>query len=132
MSESKQALGYLLLVFVLGAALGAGGMYWFESGSAALAGEKKGGKAETSTVDWLSEELECTREQRAQLEEILDDTRTRYDAAWLEVEPKFEEARQGGRDRIRAILSDEQKAKFEKLVRRIDEKEKKKKQEQKD
>ena len=128
MTESRQAVVYLALVFLLGASLGAGGYHWYDSSREALAdATKKDDAKEESAVDWLAAELECTKWQKEQLEGILDATYQQYDQIFEELSPRYEEARQRGRDRIREILSDEQVKRFDKLVRRIDAKEKKKK-----
>ena len=128
MTRSKQAVGYLLLVFLLGAAMGAGGLYWANSSELVKASKKEPKKEKTSTEWWLGEKLDLSPEQRKQLGAILDETRENYDSIWEEVGPRFNEARQDGRKRIRAILNEEQREKFEKLVRHIDMKEKASKQ----
>ena len=125
MTESRQAAVYLALIFLLGAGLGAGGYHWYDSSREALAdAREKGDGQEESAVDWLTAELECTKWQKEQIEGILDATHEQYNVIFKELSPRYEEARQRGRARIREILSDEQKQKFEELVRRIDEKEK--------
>lgn len=127
MKESKQAVGYIVLVFLLGMALGGGGMYWATSNEIVLAKKERLHKSRTTPKDWvgwLSKELALDEEQAEQLGTILDETSTKYSAIREKTHPRYEEARQAGRDNIRAILNEEQRAKFEELVRRIDEKEK--------
>ena len=129
MAGSKQAIGYLVVVFLLGVALGAGGMFWAQSSDMLVQAKQPPQKKKMpSTVDWLSKELGLSPDQKQQLGAILDETRESYDTLWAEVDPKFEAARWSGRGKIRAILNAEQKEKFEELVRRIDEKEKAQKQ----
>ena len=128
MTGNKQAVGYIVLVFLLGAALGAGGFYLASSNELVKASKKEPKKEKTSTEWWLGEELDLSPEQRKQLSAILDETRENYDSIWEEIDPRFDAARQAGRDKIRAILNEEQREKFEKLVRHIDKKEEAKKQ----
>ncbi len=128
MTRSKQAVGYLMLVFLLGAALGAGGFYWASSNELVKASKKEPKKEKTSTEWWLGEKLGLSPEQRKQLGAILDETRENYDSIWEEVGPRFNEARQAGRDKIRAILNEEQRKKFEKHVQHLDKKEEAEKQ----
>lgn len=133
MAGSKQAAAYLALVFLLGAAFGAGGHHLYDGARKEEQAQKKK-KKHLSTVEWLTKELECTKWQKEELEEILDKTYEQYEIIYSEIKPQYEEARQRGRDRIRAILNEEQQEKFEMLVKRIDKKERKaseKKQKQK-
>ena len=123
MAGSKQAAAYLALVFLLGAAFGAGGYHLYDGARREDQAQKK--KKQLSTVEWLTKELECTKWQKAELEDILDKTYEQYELIYSEIEPQYEEARQRGRDRIRAILNEDQQEKFEMLVKRIDEKERK-------
>lgn len=125
MAGSKQAIGYLVVIFLLGVALGAGGMYWAQSSDMLVQAKQPPQKKKMpGTVDWLSRELELSPDQKQQLGAILDETRESYDTLWAEIDPKFEVARWAGREKIRTILDVKQKEKFEELVRRIDEKEK--------
>jgi hypothetical protein len=114
MAGSKQAIGYLVVVFLLGVALGAGGMYWAQSRDMLVQAKPK---------------PKMAQDQKQQLGAILDETRESYDTLWAEIDPKFEAARWAGREKIRAILNAKQKEQFEELVRRLDAKEKKKKEE---
>lgn len=126
MTGNRKAVGYLLLVFLLGAALGAGGIYWATSAELVQAKKKEVQSEEPeSPVDWLCRELDLSSEQREQLGRILDETQRKYEAISDRYRPEYEEARQAGRDQIRAILSEKQRAMFEELVQRIDEKERK-------
>lgn len=119
MMGSRRAVVYLLLVFLLGFALGGLGSFW-----AARSGWLHGWWGERystqGAVKWLSKELSLTPAQEKQLEGILDETAAGYRAVRERVAPEYEQVRQAGREKIRAILTPEQRAKFEELVRRID------------
>lgn len=114
MMGTRRAIVYLVLVFVLGVALGALGSFW--AGKSGWLHGRSG-----SPAKWLSGELKLTPEQEKQLEGILDETAAGYRAIRERVAPEYEAVRQAGRDKIRALLTPEQRARFEELVRQIDE-----------
>ena len=120
MMGSRRAIVYLLLVFLLGLALGSVGTFWaWKSGKLrAWWGSRY---AQRSPVEWLNRELKLTPDQQKQLEAILDETAAGYRSIRERVGPEYEQVRQAGREKIRAILTPEQRAKFEELVRAIDE-----------
>jgi len=70
------------------------------------------------TVERFRRDLNLTPEQTRQLNEILDQTH----ASYREHEAAMEAIRLQGRDRIRAILTPEQKATFEEIIARRDSK----------
>lgn len=76
-------------------------------------------------VEQMTRELSLTPEQQKSLETILDDTRSTMRAIHEQVRPQFEEVRQQGRQKIRAILTPEQLPQFEEFIRRLDEERKK-------
>ena len=55
----------------------------------------------------------------------MDDTRAQWRTLYTTIEPQHEQIRQQSRDRIRAILTPDQKPKFEEFMHRIDEQRKK-------
>ncbi|MGH9814256.1 MAG: hypothetical protein ACRD4T_14080, partial [Candidatus Acidiferrales bacterium] len=74
-----------------------------------------------AAMEWLTNELKLSAEQQQQLGPILDETATSYEAIRERVRPEYDQVRQQSRDRIRAILTPEQKARFEELVQQMDE-----------
>jgi len=72
-------------------------------------------------VSSLTQELQLNAEQQQQLAVIIDDTRAQIHAAYAPADAEREELRQKGRTRIRAILTPEQKPKFEAFMRQLDE-----------
>lgn len=121
MMGNRRAFVYLLVVFLLGLALGSLGTFWaWKSGQLrAWWGSRYSTR---SPVEWLNRELNLTAEQQKQLEGILDETAAGYRDIRERVGPEYEQVRRAGREKIRAILTPEQRAKFEELVRAIDEK----------
>ncbi|HXZ20029.1 MAG TPA: hypothetical protein VEG63_08765 [Candidatus Acidoferrales bacterium] len=69
----------------------------------------------------LSQQLNLTEAQRAQVGETLDQTLADWRQIFLTVNPQLEEARQRGRQRIRAVLTPEQLPKYEAFIRNLDE-----------
>lgn len=119
-----EAAVLILVVFLLGALLGSVGNH--------LWGERVWGKQITNgppskgqIVRDLTRELQLTADQQKQLSSIVDDTRAQVRALYNTVEPQHEQLRQRGRDRIRAVLTPDQRPKFEQFMKRIDEQRKK-------
>lgn len=129
MMGTRRAVVYLVLVFLLGLALGSVGTVWVVKKGLLRSWWSERYSFPQGAVEWLDRELKLTPEQRRQLEAILDETAAGYRAIRERVGPEYEQVRQAGREKIRAILTPEQRAKFEELVRAIDEKRAKHRQE---
>ena len=80
----------------------------------------------------LSRQLNLTSEQRTQIETVMDQTISDYNRVFLTVSPQLDEARQQGRQRIRAVLTPDQLPKFEAFIRQLDEQRDKAERQQKD
>jgi len=127
MIRSRRAVLYLGLVFLLGIALGALGMFW--AGRHGWTHADSTRQHRPRGVEWLDRELDLSAEQRQQVEAILDEMGQAYREIRQRTRPEYEAVRQQGRDRIRALLSEEQRGRFEQLVRELDEKEARRSQE---
>lgn len=123
----RKAVNLLLVVFVLGIALGALGAY--------LAGRRVSGAPTEGTnhrgkhariAERLTRELNLSTDQQKQLDAIVADMQAKYRVLQDQIAPQTEQVRQQGRAQIRAILTPEQKPKFEDFLRRLDEEKKKK------
>ena len=79
-------------------------------------------------VEELSRELTLTPEQAKQLDAILLLRHTQSRTLHEQGETQIEQVRQMGRNDIRAILSPEQKPKFEEFLKRTDEERKRNEQ----
>ncbi len=119
-----EAAVLVLVVFLLGALLGGVGNHVW--------GERVWGKqtmnaqpTRNQIVSDLTRDLELTPDQQKQLGSIVDDTRAQWRTLYTTIEPQHEQIRQQSRDRIRAILTPDQKPKFEDFMHRIDEQRKK-------
>lgn len=129
MMGSRRAIGYLVLLFLLGLGLGVLGTLWAHKSDWFHDRWRHSHFSTQGAVDWLNRELTLSPDQQKQLETILDETAAGYRAIRERVQPEYEQVRHAGRDKIRAILTEAQRAKFEELVRRIDEKRQKRRQE---
>jgi Spy/CpxP family protein refolding chaperone len=119
-----EAAVLVLVVFLLGALLGGVGNHVW--------GERVWGKQIINTqptrneiVGDLTRDLQLTPDQQKQLGSIVDDTRAQWRTLYITIEPRHEQIREQSRDRIRAILTPDQKPKFEDFMHRIDEQRKK-------
>jgi Spy/CpxP family protein refolding chaperone len=119
-----EAAVLVLVVFLLGALLGGVGNHVW--------GERVWGKQIVNTqptrneiVGELTRDLQLTPDQQKQLGSIVDDTLAQWRTLYTTIEPQHEQIRQQSRDRIRAILTPDQKPKFEEFMHRIDEQRKK-------
>ena len=117
-NERKQASVFVILVFVCGALSGALAVnHWDRmSVSADSAAVSSGTKIPSTTrkraVKWFAEELVLGPEQVEQLGRILEETR----ASYKEHEREIDEVRHEAHNRIRHILSDPQREKFNHLL----------------
>ena len=73
----------------------------------------------------MTSELDFTPQQLKVVTEIVDDTHSQVRALYSPLDVQREQIRQKARERIRAVLTPEQKPKFEDFLRRLDEQRKK-------
>jgi Spy/CpxP family protein refolding chaperone len=117
---NRKAILLVFVVFVLGIALGALGMYVVTTRVLA-ARPQTGPRSAATAVAEFTRDLNLNPDQRKQIEAILNDTRSRYASLHDKLDPEYEQVRQQGRDRVRQVLTPEQRPKFEDLLRRMDE-----------
>ena len=126
-SAKRKAAVWVGVVFVLGAALGGvfGYFYGHRSVVAASNPPMSEPARRAQKVEQLTQELGLTSAQSQQLDVILSQLHADYKAIHDLSDTQMNEARQKGRDQIRAILTPEQKPKFEEFLKRMDEERKK-------
>jgi Spy/CpxP family protein refolding chaperone len=125
MSATRKAALWVGVVFLLGAALG--GMLGFVfAHHTAMAAPTQMTDAEkrAQRVQRLTQELNLTPDQQRQLDTIIASVQAEYKAIRQSTEPQIDQARQKGREQVRAILTAEQKPKFEEFLKRLDEEKK--------
>jgi periplasmic protein CpxP/Spy len=126
-SAKRKAALWVAIVFVLGAALGGVFGYFYGHHSVVAAAppphltepEKR-----ARGLERMTHELALTDAQRQQIDAIMLQIHNEYDSIKTknatELDAEMDQARQKGRDRIRAILTPEQLPKYEDLVKRVD------------
>ena len=121
MSVTRKAALWVGVIFLLGAALGGMIGYVFAHHTALAAPPQMTEAAKRAhKVQRLTQELDLSTEQQKQIEVIIGSVQMQYKAIHQSTEPQINEARQKGREQIRAILTPEQKPKFEEFLKRLD------------
>jgi Spy/CpxP family protein refolding chaperone len=126
-SAKRRAAFWVAVVFVLGAALGGvfGYFYGHRSTVAAANPPLSEPQRRAQRVEQFTQELGLTNDQKQQLDSALSQLHAEYksihDQSNQQLNSRMDQARQKGRDQIRAILTPEQKPKFEELLKRLDE-----------
>ena len=118
-SATRKAAMWIAAVFVLAAALGSvsGYIYGHRAPGPPLSDDAK----RQQKVATLTKELQLTPEQQTQVDAIFRDTQGKFQAIRKESDAQIEVARQAGRERLRTVLTPEQKPKFEEFLRKMDE-----------
>jgi hypothetical protein len=117
---SRKALLLVFLVFALGIALGAVSTYMVTTRVHADRTEAHVLNP-ANTVAKLTVDLKLSPDQRKQIESILSDSVAGYAALHDKLDPEYEKVRQQGRERIRQVLTPEQRPQFEDFLRQMDE-----------
>jgi Spy/CpxP family protein refolding chaperone len=120
-SARRKAALWVAAVFLLGAALGGVVGYIFAHRSVSANAPLSEPERRAHRVEQLTQELSLTGDQRQQLDAILSQVHGEYKALREQGDARMDQARQQGRNQIRAILTPEQKPKFEEFLKRMDE-----------
>jgi Skp family chaperone for outer membrane proteins len=126
---NRKAALLIVLVFVLGIGIGAVGTYVAEGRVRAV--NRPHVDMRARVMERLTTELTLTKEQQKQLDSIITEIQARHEALNKEIAPRMDQLRQQGRDEIRAILTPEQKTKYEEYLRKADEERKRMEEERK-
>ena len=107
----------LAAVFALGCVTGAalGGLYHSRAGSRS---GREGRDAEH--FEKMRKELSLSEEQATRVRAVLEETRNEYRALRTELRPRFDEPRLRARARIRELLDEGQRRKFDARAAEID------------
>lgn len=124
MSETpatRKAAIWVVIVFLLGAAGGVmlGFGYAHHSVSAASAPLPEP-ERRARGVARLTQELGLTGDQAKQVDAIILQSHTEMKSIHEQTDAQIDHARQRGRDQIRAILTPEQKPKYEEFLQKLD------------
>ena len=120
--QQKASL-WLALVFLLGTALGAVSGYAFQhrSYAASAPAQLTAEQRRAQKREQLTREVGLSAEQQTQVIAILDEAQAAYKAIHAVSDPQVDAVRQKSRDKIRVILTTDQKPKFEEFIRKMDE-----------
>ena len=117
---SRKAILLVVVVFALGIGLGSAGTY-LVTARVLAARPQQAGHLPANHMAMFTRDLNLNPDQQKQIQAILTETRARYAEIHSQADPEYERARQAGREKIRQVLTAEQKPKFEDLLRRMDE-----------
>jgi Spy/CpxP family protein refolding chaperone len=120
-TAKQRAALWVAMVFLLGALLGGVVGYIFAHRSVSANAPMTAQQRRAQKVETLTREANLTPDQRQQLEAILTQLHGEYKALHEQSDAQIDQARQKGRNQIRAILTPEQKPKFEEFLKRMDE-----------
>src|SRR6266436_2784008 len=120
-SATRKAALWVGVVFLLGAALGGMIGYGFAHRSVSAASTPLPEPARRAhRVEQLTQLLSLTSTQSQQVDAILLQRHTEVKTIHDQTDAQIEQVRQKGRDQIRAILTPEQKPKFEEFLKSLD------------
>lgn len=111
---------YFILTFLLGAIAGGAGVAtfgWYR-------GYWRRGMDKQRILRHITRELSLSSEQAQQIDLILEDLIKRSRYLRTQVEPQFQAIREESQNRTRAVLNPDQRAKFDAMMRRIEERRK--------
>lgn len=118
---SRKAYMIVFVLFILGIALGSVGTYLVTLRVQAARPVATNGRITGHAMALFTRDLNLTGDQQTQIQAILSDMRAHYDDLHEKLDPEYEQVRKQGRDRIRQLLTPEQRPKFEELLRQMDE-----------
>jgi Spy/CpxP family protein refolding chaperone len=110
-----------VVVFALGCATGAAldGVYRSRAAGAGRSDDDRKRDAEAH-FNKMRQDLNLTDDQAAKIRTVLEDTRNEYRQLRTELRPRFDEPRLKARARIRELLNEEQRQKFDATTAQMD------------
>jgi Spy/CpxP family protein refolding chaperone len=125
-SATRKAALWIGVVFLLGAALGGLTGYAFARHAVSAASAPLPEPARRAQrVEQLTRELSLTSAQAQEVDTILLQRHTDAKSIHDQMDAQLDQVHQKGRDQIRAVLTAEQKPKFEEFLKRLDSEKKK-------
>jgi Spy/CpxP family protein refolding chaperone len=122
MSATRKAALWVGVIFLLGAALGGMMGYGFAHRSVSAGSTPMPEPVRRAQrVEQLTQLLNLTKEQSQQIDAILMLKHAEAKALHDQMDAQLEQVHQKGRDQIRAVLTPEQKPKFEEFLKNLDE-----------
>ena len=119
--NGNKARLFVVAVFIIGVAAGALSMNLY------LKPTSREQRRRPDMLSKMSEELGLTADQKSRIDAIIKETFGQYnkikddaEPCFKEIKPRFDAVREAGREKMRAVLSEEQLPKFEQMVRQQD------------
>lgn len=129
MSESsarRKAGLWVAVTFLLGASLGGVFGYSFRHHGVSAANPPQSEQERRARrVEQMTKDLGLSNDQRQQLDTILSGIHAEFKSLHEQNDAQMDQVRQRGRNKIRGILTPEQKPKFEEIIKKMDEERKK-------
>lgn len=116
--SGRKAIAIVIVVFVLGIVIGGLGLHMWQTRMDGTRAFTK--PTRDDVIHQITRELDLNSDQQQQLSSIIDDTRARWRALYAPLDTQHEAIRQQSRDKIRAILTPDQRTKFENFMQRVD------------
>jgi Spy/CpxP family protein refolding chaperone len=116
-SVERKAGFLVVIVFLLGVALGGVGMHFWE---ARAYGHRVIVPTHTEIMQQMTEQLSLTPDQQTQIGAISDDIRNHLRAVQDQTKPQSDAIRSDGRQKIRALLTPDQQPKFDEFIHHLD------------
>jgi len=122
-STARKAALWVGLVFVLGLALGgvSGYLFGHQKYTVTSAAPTDDAARRAQKVQELTKLANLTPEQSQQVDATISEIQGQIKTIRKTNEPQIDEVRHKGRERIRSILTAEQKPKFEEFIHKLDE-----------
>ena len=121
----RKARFWLGLVFILGAAIGAVFGYSFAHRSYASTQTPSEPERRAKRVAEMTKDVGLTPEQSTQIDQIIHQAHDEMKAIHEKSDADVDVVRQRAREQMRALLTPEQKPKFEAIIQRMDQERKK-------
>src|SRR5215469_5947389 len=129
-TRGREAALLVFVVFVLGILLGGVADHIYGHTHAREKSVVVQQRPKQEVVDEFTHKLNLTPAQQQQLGVIISEARSRWHDLYAPLEPKREQIRQEGRDKIRAMLTPDQMPKFQQFMDELDQRRKKEKERQ--
>jgi len=123
-STTRKAALWVGLVFLLGAAIGGMAGYVFAHQKYTVTNASvppSDAVKRAQKVQELTSLVNLTPEQSLQVDAVIADVQSQMKIIRKTLDPQLSEVRQKGRERIRGILTAEQRPKFEEYMQKLDE-----------
>jgi len=118
-SIQRKAGILVVVVFLLGAALGGVGVHYWEA-RAYSSIHRVIVPTHTEVIQQMTEQLSLTPDQQTQITTISEDVHNRLRALQDQSKPQADAIRNEGRQKIRALLTPEQQPKFDDYIHHLD------------